>query len=331
MPAPVRLLARQDVEGLLDLASCMAAVERGFRMRAEGGPVRTGVLGLYVPGGGFHAKAAAMPAGASGRLYFAAKLNANFPDNPARHSLPTIQGVLALFDAVTGSPLCLMDSIAITVLRTAAATGVAARHLALPGAETVTLVGCGAQAEAQLAAVAIARPIRKALVYDLDPGRAAALARTAAARLGFPVEAVADLAEATRASGIVITCTSSRRAFLGRAHLAPGAFVAAVGADSESKSEIEPALMASAGVVADSVEQCAAIGDLHHAVERGVMRADDVRAELGEVIVDPGRGRRDADEVVVFDSTGVALQDVAAAALAYEAAVERGVGAELSL
>ena len=322
-----RLLTRQDVEALLDLPSCMVAVERAFRAHAEGEPVSTGVLGLHVPGGGFHLKAAAMPAGAAGRLYFAAKINANFPGNPARHSLPTIQGVLALFDAVTGSPLCLMDSIAITVLRTAAATGVAARHLALPEAAIATIVGAGAQAAAQLEAVAIARPIRKAFIYDLDRARAEALARAAAERLGFPIEAAGDLARATRASQVVVTCTPSRQPFLGSGQLAPGTFVAAVGADSEAKSEIEPALMASACVIADSVEQCATIGDLHHAIEQGAMRAADVRAELGEVIVDPGRGRRAAPEIVVFDSTGVALQDVAAAALVYEAALERGLTA----
>ena len=330
MAVPVRLLTRRDVEALLDLPTCMAAVEAGFRARAEGRPVHTGVMGLHVPGGGFHAKAAAMPAGAAGRLYFAAKLNANFPDNPARHSLPTIQGVLALFDAVTGSPLCLMDSIAITVLRTAAATGVAARHLAPADAVTAAVVGTGAQAEAQLAAVALARPIRKAFAYDLDAARAAAFARSASERLGFPVEVAADLAGATRASQVVVTCTPSRRAFLGRGHLSPGAFVAAVGADSDVKSEIEPALMAAACVIADSVEQCAAIGDLHHAIEQGTMRAGDVRAELGEVILDPGRGRRGTSEIVVFDSTGVALQDVAAAALVFEAASARGAGTEIS-
>lgn len=331
MAEPVRLLARSDVETLLDLEACMAAVERGFRARAEGGQVQTGVLGLHVSGGGFHVKAAIMAAGDSVRLYFAAKLNANFPQNPAQRSLPTIQGVLALFDASTGTPLCLMDSIGITVLRTAAATGVAARHLAVPGAGTATIVGCGAQAEAQLAAVAIARPLVNAFVHDLDPSRAGALARAASARLGIPVQAVDDLAAATRQSQIVVTCTPSREPYLGAGHLAPGAFVAAVGADSESKSEIEPSLMAAACVIADSLDQCAAIGDLHHAVEQGAMRVEDVRAELGDVIADPGRGRRDAEEIVVFDSTGVALQDVAAAALVYEAAEERGVGMVMML
>ena len=171
------------------------------------------------------------------------------------------------------------------------------------------------------------RPIRRAFIYDLDRARAEALARAAAERLGFAIEAAGDLARATRASQVVVTCTPSRQPFLGSGQLSPGTFVTAVGADSEAKSEIEPALMASACVIAYSLEQCAMIGDLHHAIEQGAMRPADVRAELGEVIVDAGRGRRAAKEIVVFDSTGVALQDVAAAALVYEAASERGLTA----
>jgi len=135
-----------------------------------------------------------------------------------------------------------------------------------------------------------------------------------------------DLGEAARQSDIVITCTTSRRAFLGRHHVKRGAFVAAVGADNEEKQEIEPALMAAASVVTDSTDQCATIGDLHHAIDAGLMQRNDVRAELGDVVADPSRGRRSDDEIVIFDSTGVAFQDVAAAAIVYERALRDGIG-----
>lgn len=321
----VALLTRVDVERLLDLSSCMSAVEAAFRRRAIDGQVQTGILGLHVAGGGFHAKAAAMPAGDEGRFYFAAKLNANFPQNP-RDGRPTIQGLLTLFDGATGTPLCVMDSIAVTILRTAAATGIAARYLAAPDARTATIIGCGAQAHAQLAAINIARPLTSAFVFDIDAARAREFAKVAATRLALSVEQVDELGPATLRSDIIVTCTPAHTPFLGLRHVSRGAFVAAVGADSENKSEIEPELMADAAVVVDNFDQCSAIGDLHHAIARGAMHARDVRAELADVIRDPSTGRRDRRERVVFDSTGVALQDVAAAALVYEAAIRGDVG-----
>jgi alanine dehydrogenase len=326
--APVRVLTRGDVERLLSPAVCVAAVEDAFRRRGEGHDVRSAVVGLGVEGGGFHVKVASMEVG---RRYFAMKVNANFPDNPALRGLPTIQGVLALFDATTGAPLALMDSIAITILRTAAATAVAARYLALGEARCVTLVGCGAQALAQLRALDIVRELEQVFVLDTDAARRGALAEQARTVLGIDVVEATDLARATRESEIIVTCTPSRRAYLGEGHVMPGTFVAAVGADSEHKQELHPELLARAAVVVDSLEQCAAIGDLHHAIEAGLLTRDDVRAELSEVVAHPERGRRSPDEIVVFDSTGVAFEDVAAAAVVFEGAERDGAGTSIAL
>jgi alanine dehydrogenase len=320
---PTRLLARHDVERLLDLPACIDAVEHAFRLRGQGRAGEAGVLALHAADGALHAKGAVLDLG---RPWIVCKLNSNFPGNPARGALPTIQGVLALFDAADGRPVAVMDSAALTALRTAAATAVAARHLARPGAEAVAVVGCGAQALAQLAALCAVLPVRRAAAHDLDADAARAFAADAGRRLGIPVAPAAGLAEATRGADVVVTCTTARRPFLGARHLAPGAFVAAVGADSEAKSELEPALLAAAAVVTDSTPQCAAIGDLHHAIDAGAMRASDVRAELGDVVADPSRGRRADDGIVVFDSTGIAIQDVAAAVLVYERAEREGGG-----
>ena len=324
-PAPpaIRVLAGADVERLLDMPSCIRAVETAFRRRAEERLVQSGVLGLRVEGGGFHMKIATLDAG---RPLFVAKINSNFPGNLERHRLPTIQGLVVLFDATTGAPLAMMDSIVITILRTAAATAVAANHLALPGAATIGIVGCGAQAFAQLTAVSCVRAITRASAFDIDPAKAERFARGSTPRLGFPVTPVSTLAEATMGNQVVITCTPSTRPYLRHAHLSPGTFVAAVGADNEEKNEIDADLMARAVVVVDSLEQCAEIGDLHHAVATGTMTLKDVRAELGNVLVDPSCGRRNPEEIVIFDSTGVATQDVAAAAVVYDRAVRDNAG-----
>ena len=327
--APALLLSFSDVVRLLDMEACIEAIERAFRAAGTGAPIASGILGMSAAGGGFHIKAGLLanhPVRPTG--YFAAKVNANFPGNPTLRGLPTIQGLLTLFDATTGVPLAVMDSIAVTIIRTAAATAVAARHLSHPDSAAVTIVGCGAQANAQLQAIALVRPIARAFAVDTAPGLAESFARNATEKLGFPVTSSQSLVEATTHSDIIVTCTPSRKAYLGPDHVSPGAFVAAVGADSEHKQEIESSLLAASAVVTDSTAQCAAIGDLHHAIDSGAMTIEDVRAELATVVAEPGRGRRNVSEVVIYDSTGVAFQDVVASALVYESAIrdEKGIG-----
>jgi len=262
---------------------------------------------------------------------FAAKLNANFPGNGARFGLPTIQGVVVLSDGENGFPLAVMDSGSITVLRTAAATGVAAKVLAREDARVATVCGLGAQSRTQLRALALVRPLEKVFAVDLDPARAQTFAADMSRDLGVPVEAAADLARAAQASDLIVTCKPAKRWLLDRAMVRPGAFVAAVGADSEDKQEIAPDLMASAKVVCNVRAQCAAIGDLHHAVAAGVMKIDDVHAELADVLTGRRPGRESADEITLFDSTGTALQDVAAAALVHARALAEGAGTRVRL
>jgi ornithine cyclodeaminase/alanine dehydrogenase-like protein (mu-crystallin family) len=208
-----------------------------------------------------------------------------------------------------------MDSISITALRTAAATAVAAKHLAREDGDVALICGCGAQAAAQLEALQQVRRPRRVLAHDRDRGRAAAFA----ARCNGM--AVMDLAEAASVSDIIITCTTAHRYFIAREMVRPGTFIAAVGADHESKQEIDPALMAEAKVVTDLTEQAARIGDLHHAIEAHAMAASDVHAELGEIVAGRRPGREKAQEVIVFDSTGTGLQDVAAAIAVYREAI----------
>jgi ornithine cyclodeaminase/alanine dehydrogenase-like protein (mu-crystallin family) len=138
------------------------------------------------------------------------------------------------------------------------------------------------------------------------------------------VTAADDLAAALSKTDVLVTCTPSRTAFVRRKEVRPGTFVAAVGADSENKQEIEETLMAASAVVVDLLPQAALIGDLHHAVARGLMRAEDVRAELGAVVAGRAVGRESPEEITIFDSTGIALQDLAAAVAVYRRARGRG-------
>ena len=323
MTSSTLILSRSEVARLLSLAECIEAVEEVFRAQAQGRVAPPGILGFHVPDGGYHIKVAAYGS------YFAAKINANFPGNPSRYSLSTIQGVVALFDGSRGTLLALMDSIEITALRTAAASAVAARHLARKSAASATIVGCGAQGRYQLEAIHLVRPLRRTWAVDTDPDRRASFAGDMSKRLGIPVEP-AEL-ESARQSDIVVTCTPSRQAIVTRALIGPGAFIAAVGADNPEKQEIDPALMAESTVIVDQLEQCLSIGDLHHAVSAGIMQPEAVHGTLGEVVAGLKPGRRSDAEIIVFDSTGTALQDVVGAILVYERALRDGIGRPVAL
>jgi len=323
----VLLLCRSDVARLLDPASCIAAVERAFAELGAGRAPAPGALGHPAVGGGFHVKVASL------RLdqpYFAAKSNGNFFGNPSR-GLPRIQGVIVLADAGTGTPLAVMDSIEITALRTAATTAVAAKHLARPDSSVIALVGCGVQGRVHARSLRHVLPLRRVLAVDEDGEVARRFAADMTSELGMDVEPVSRLAAATRAADVVVTCTPARKPILRRADVRDGAFIAAVGADAEDKQEIDPDLFTSSAIVVDAMDQCAAFGDLHHALASGAVMRDDVRGDLAAVVARRIEGRRTDAEVVLFDSTGVAIEDVAAAAVVYERALATGAGLAIDL
>lgn len=324
------VLTGEEIRTFLTPGDCIAAVEAAFRRLAEGAGSAPPALGVPVGQGGFHVKAAVLTAEHS---YFAAKVNGNFPGNRARHGLPTIQGVVVLADATNGRVLALMDSMEITRQRTGAATAVAAKHLARADSEVCTLFGCGLQGPIQLECLARVLPLRRAFVCDVDRGAAERLAGWAFRSLGIEARPVnADEAlERARASDVIVTCTPSQSAFLGTAHVRPGTFVAGVGADDARKHELEPALLAGNLVVVDALDQCAAIGDLHHAIVAGAMGRGDVHAELAEVVSGAKAGRSRPDEITIFDSTGTAIEDIAAAAMVYERAMASGAGTRIHL
>ncbi|HYD38270.1 MAG TPA: ornithine cyclodeaminase family protein, partial [Allosphingosinicella sp.] len=205
----------------------------------------------------------------------------------------------------------------------------AARHLARPESRSVMICGCGAQAPAQLEALREVLPLERLICWDRDPARARALADQALGA-GLSARATGNLA-AARDCDVIVTCTTAREPFLGPDDVAPGAFIAAVGADSPGKSEIDPALMSEALVVADVLEQCVAMGDLRHALAARAIGPDQVHAELAELVSGLKPGRTSAGQIALFDSTGTAVQDVACAAVIYRRALDQGAGLMLAL
>ena len=318
------ILTGRDVRELLDMRECIDAVERAFALHGSGEAAAPAVASVHVPDGGFHIKAGVMPV--DGRSYFVAKTNGNFPMNPDRHGLPTIQGTLVVCDANVGTPLAVMDSAEITALRTAAATAVAVRHLARKNASRLAIIGCGQQGAMHVQSLSAVMHLSELVLFDTNAAASNALARTAGESLRLPVRVTASPADAAAGADVCVTCTTSRSFLLDDSDVSPGMLIAGVGVDWEEKRELDPALLRRGRVVTDVIAQCAKFGDLHHAIDAGVMTVADVHAELGEIVAGRKPGRESEDDVIVFDSTGMALQDVAAAALVYQRALVAGRG-----
>ena len=242
-PEGTLILKRTDVASLLSLGECIEAVEEAFRLNEEGLSLAPGVLETLTADGGFHIKAAGLTLGE--KTYYAAKVNGNFPQNMSLWGLPTVQGVIALYDGENGYPLALMDSIEITILRTGAATAVAAKYLARSDSRVATVAGCGVQGRIQLKSLAAVLRLEKVYVYDQDEARSKSFAGALSEELRLEVVPVKELADALGESDVCVTCTPSRHPFLRQEHFRPGAFIAAVGADNPLKQELDPRLMAS--------------------------------------------------------------------------------------
>ncbi len=317
------LLSRADVASLLTAGDYIRIVEAAFRLHAQRGTLALGLLHVDADEGEFHIKAGGVR---SPRTYFGLKTNGGFFGNRERFGLPNIQGTILLCDGSNGYPLAIMDSTQVTIHRTGATTAVAARFLARPDSRTATVCGCGTQGRIQLRYLREVLPIEKVFAFDRDSGAARGFAEEMTASLGIPVSVPGGLEEAVATSDVCVTCTPAREPFLSQESVRPGLFIAAVGADSPGKQELDPRILGSARVVVDFLDQCAEVGELRHAIAAGFLSRDGVHAELMDVVAGNVPGRLSDTEVVVFDATGSGLQDAAAAAAVYERAVEAGVG-----
>ncbi|MBY0502314.1 MAG: ornithine cyclodeaminase family protein [Bryobacteraceae bacterium] len=308
------LLNRAVLEPLLTLDDCISAVDDAFRAHGEGRVEPPGLLHAETPKGEFHIKAGVM---SLGQPFFAIKINGGFFGNRVNYQMPNIQGLVLLCDGNHGYPLALMDSKAITVKRTGAATAVAAKYLARPESSVATICGCGTQGAIQLEALLRLFPLRKVHAHSRSAASMERFSQECSARFGVAVTPAPDLEAALADTDICVTCTPAKGAFVKQAWVRPGTFVAAVGADSPDKQELDPALLQGNKVVADILDQCLHVGEIHHGVSGGFLTAEGVHAELGQIIAGLRPGRTSPDEITIFDSTGTALQDLAAAMVVY--------------
>jgi len=332
MSREVLILREPEIRKLLDPAACVDAMERAFTAFSTGRTELPSVIHLNVPEnqGEIHIKAGHLHGGP----YYAVKIVSGFPGN-SQLGLPANDGMVVVFDATTGAPAAFfLDNGYITDLRTGAAGAVAAGHLARKKLGTVAVIGTGVQSRYQVEMLGLVRNFSEVRVWGRDPNKAWVCAEELGSRPGIPAcnFAVSESAQrAVEGADLVFTVTASRAPLVHAEWLKAGTTVIAVGSDGPDKQELDVAALARADrVVADSVEQCLRLGEIHHAVHHGAI-ARDKAVELGEITAGLKPGRMSDDEIIVCDLTGVGVQDVTAASLVMERAAAAGVGEKIPL
>lgn len=321
------VLNHQEVEEMLSMSECIEVMEDALAGLARGEahqPLRTmtrpegaaGILGL-------------MPAYRRGQApLFGLKEVCVFPGNPAR-GLDTHLGAVLLHSGETGELLAVMNASAITAIRTAAVSAVATRLLARTEARVLAIIGAGAQAQSHLRALPLARDFRQVRIWSRTAAKAERLASSFTGS-GFAIEVASSVEAAVRGADVVTTVTASREPVIRREWLADGTHINAVGSSIAAARELDSATMAAGSLFVDRRESTRnESGDFLMARSEGAIGDDSIRAEIGEILAGLAQGRRSADEITIFKSLGLAVEDLAAAAFLYDKAMRSGRGARL--
>lgn len=319
------LLNKTEVGKCIDLDDVLSAVEEGYKSFSSGKVVMPDFMSIVKPGThtGFDFKGGLD----MGSGYITMKSSSGgYPDNP-KLGLPTGLNMVYLYAADTSELVCAMDGTWITGCRTAAAGAASVKYLARENAETLCMIGAGNQARRQLRAIARVRDLKQIYVWSYNKEHTEEYAKEMEAELSIPIHVCASAEEAVRPADIVVTATRGRRGpAVKRAWLKPGTHVVAIGSDMPDKQELCTDVFAGAKVVTDSAALCLKNGDTHHAVEEGVIRAEDIYGDIGEIILGNKPGRENQEEITIFDTVGMAIQDTVTAVSIYAKAMKMGLG-----
>ena len=313
------LLDRKAVNDLINMSDVLYVVEEAFRMWGNGKGNMPAKAYLLVEHGDFRAMPAALP-GCAGMKW----VNAH-PQNQSRN-LPSVMAVMIYNDPETGYPLAIMDATEITSYRTGAAAAIASKYLARQNSHTLGIIGAGCQAYTQILAHAGLFDLSSINVFDISDAAVDKLIKS------FPEFLIRNcsIQEAVR-SDIVCTLTPSRKPIVMREWIITGTHINAVGADAAGKEELDPSILKEAIVVVDDIRQASSGGEINVPIQKGIYSIDEVKGTLAELIVGKRKGRLDDKAITVFDSTGVAIEDIAVAKLLFEKAQQTGSYSSIDL
>jgi alanine dehydrogenase len=327
-PGEVLLLTPEDVETVFDPMEIVRAVEEAFREKGLGRVQMPPKQYIFFEGGGDWR---IMPAYIPEFGLAGVKTVGVNPSNREK-GLPTVIALIELVDPETGLPLVVMDGTLVTAWRTGAAGAIAAKYMAPSGASVMGVVGAGVQGRMQsYFTILYLGTITRVKIYDVRREAARSLAEWLSRELGVDAEPVEGVEAAVRGVDILATCTPAREPIIRADWIEEGMHINAIGADAPGKEELDPTILQRARIVVDDYEQAIHSGEVNVPISKGYITSRDIYAELGEIVAGLKPGRLSDDEVTVFDSTGLAIQDVAAASVIYRAALERGLGRRMRL
>lgn len=311
----VLVLGRSEIEALFSMKKALEEVEYCFKLYGEGKFVMPPKLYLDLPQ--YKGDFRAMPAYINGTAGI--KWVSVYPNN-SKCNLPSVMAIIGLSDPKTGCPLAVMDGSYITSLRTGAAGGVAVKYLARKDSTIIGMVGAGIQARTQLIAIAeVISKIEEVKVFDISKEASHAYVKQMNAKLGFNLRAVETVEEVTEAD-IVVTTTPSTKPVVMHKYIKPGTHINAIGADAKGKQELESSILRKAKVIVDDVEQATHSGEINVPLSQGEIEMEHVYGTLGEIVAGMKRGRENSEEITIFDSTGLAVQDIMCARFVYDKA-----------
>ncbi|MEM2192330.1 MAG: alanine dehydrogenase [Candidatus Hadarchaeales archaeon] len=325
----VLFLSRSEVEKLLSMKEAIKAVEAAFRAKGLGKAQMPPKSYVFFPK--YNGDFRVMPAYLENLNAAGVKIVNAHPENPRRYGLPTVMAIIVLVDPKTGVPLSVMDGTAITNIRTGAAGAVAAKYLARKDSKIVGLVGAGVQARTQLEALSYVFRIEEARVNDISTELAKKFAEEMGEKLGIKIKVERDTRIAIEGADIVVTTTPSRKPIVFDEWISPGMHINAIGADAPGKQELDPGILKRAKVVVDDIQQAIHSGEVNVPLSTGEIARSDIYGDLGEIVTGKKPGRTSRDEITVFDSTGLAVQDIATDWVVYKKALKMRVGKKIEL
>ncbi|WP_064712824.1 ornithine cyclodeaminase family protein [Rhizobium bangladeshense] len=319
------LLNKEDVGSLIRMREVIGAVEDAYKAFNSDQVVQPDYIGIHLPSPrgemdfklGYNKASEVISMKAS---------SGGFVDNPTAHGVPSGMGTILLFDARSCALTCVMDGSLITGLRTGAAGAVSVKALARQNARTVASIGTGNQARMQIRAISEIMTIEKIHAWDSHPDTLARYKEDIESEFGISVVTANSKREAVEHADILVTTTRGKGSLVEADWIKAGTHIVAIGTDQRGKQELDPEIFRNAKVVVDSMAQCAEKGETWHPLNRNIIAKDDIHGEIGEILLGRKPGREDDDEVTIFDSTGMAIQDNVTASRIYRNAIDKGVG-----
>jgi len=319
------LLKKEEVRELISMKDLIGAVEEAYKAFNSDQVEQPDYIGMHLPSPGSeidfklsHYKA--------NQLISMKTSSGGFADNPTAFGLPSGMGTILLFDARSGALICVMDGSLITGLRTGAAGAVSVQVLARKDARRITSIGTGNQARMQIRAIREVMDIEEIHAWDNSAATLSRYKTEIESEFGIPVVIARSKREAVEKADILITTTRGKGSLVEADWVRPGTHIVAIGTDQRGKQELDPEIFRNAKIVVDSVAQCSGKGETWHPLDRRIITEDGIHAEIGEILLGTQPGRENNQEVTIFDSTGMAIQDNTAAWKIYSNAIEKGVG-----